>query len=164
MSHRAIERLRRERESQLASSVDDIEDSDEDDNRQAKMSSVFAAAMFDDDSDSDSDDRSDSRSGEDTDVEIDDPSPLSNDQGGNISCLKKNNDNEPSVSNNENKNGQSPDVDDLDAILQEYKLQDGEQEENIPKSDGDLALMQYSIIHMMVANTILIPENTVRDK
>ena len=58
MSHRAIQRLRREREAEILPTVDGSEedDSDEDDASHTKKSNVFAAAMFDSDSDEDSDD------------------------------------------------------------------------------------------------------------
>ena len=140
MSHRAIQRLRQERQGEILPSVADGDDSDEDDtdeddDPQTKKAGVFAAAMFDSDSDDDSDDESD----DDSDIDSDVGSPPNrkgeNDVGARTYKI-----------NNPQKNRPTPDLDDLDAILQEYKLQDSEQEEVMVTSDDDLALIQYSVI------------------
>ena len=133
MSHRAIERLRREREGEISSAVldekDDFDESDEDEIEPMKKANVFAAAMFDDDSSDDSIDDSTV----DSDAES---SPL--EQNENYSATKD--------SCNDHEKGKTPDVEDLDTLLEAYKLQDAEQEQNITATDGELAPMQYDII------------------
>ena len=139
MSHRAIERLRRERQGEILPVIDgddsEEEDSDEDDAPPPKKASVFAAAMFDSDSDSDSD------SDEESDDDSDDDS--GNDADVDSSSKRKD---DTKTADNEKSEEQTSDVEDLDAILQEYKLQDEEQEEVTATSDKDPALSQYSVI------------------
>eukprot|EP00535_Pseudo-nitzschia_heimii_P008479 CAMPEP_0197173116 /NCGR_PEP_ID=MMETSP1423-20130617/160_1 /TAXON_ID=476441 /ORGANISM="Pseudo-nitzschia heimii, Strain UNC1101" /LENGTH=699 /DNA_ID=CAMNT_0042621877 /DNA_START=210 /DNA_END=2309 /DNA_ORIENTATION=- len=161
MSHRAIERLRRERESQIPSSTVYEDDSDEDDeedgNVQVKKPSVFSAAMFHDDSDSDSDSDSDDDSDGDSDDGSESAKSGNTDAGINHdSSLRKNYEantrdatidkDEESPSGNRDKNGRSSDVEDLDALLEQYKLQDEKQEANTTTNNGDLASTQYSVI------------------
>ena len=139
MSHRAIERLRRERQGEILPVVgddSDEDDSSEDDAPAKKKSNVFAAAMFDSDSDDDSEEDSDDDSEEDSDEASDDESD------GEESDVDVRTD----KAYNSQKEEQTRDVEDLDAILQEYKLQDAEQEDVTTTSDDDLAVMQYSII------------------
>ncbi len=138
MSHRAIERLRRERQAEILPAVgddSDEDDSDEDDAPTKKKTNVFAAGMFDSDSDSDSDEDSDEKSDNDSveDHDIADPSPN----------RKEGASTEKKVSDSQK---EAPDVEDLDAILQEYKIQDAELEELTTTNDEDLTAMQYSII------------------
>mmetsp|Transcript_15873 Transcript_15873/g.39843 ORF Transcript_15873/g.39843 Transcript_15873/m.39843 type:complete len:621 (-) Transcript_15873:251-2113(-) len=131
MSHRAIERLRRERQGEILPIVgddSDEDDSSEDDAPAKKKSNVFAAAMFDSDSDEDSDEDSEEESDDESDGEESD-----------VGVRKD-------KANDSQKEEQTPDVEDLDAILKEYTLHDAEQEDVTTTSDDDLAVMQYSII------------------
>ena len=155
MSHRAIERLRRERESQILPSIASDDDSveEDDENRQVNKSSVFAAAIFHEDSDSDSDDDADGDSNDDsdsayscnTDNGVDHDSSSRNNHNDKTLHAKTDKD-EETTSDNLDKKGRLSDVEDLDAILEEYKLQDEEREQSIGTSDSDIAPMQYSVI------------------
>ncbi len=137
MSHRAIERLRRERQGEILPVIDgdnsEEDDSDEDDAPQPKKASVFAAAMFDSDSDEDSEEESDDdpSDGSENDTDVD-SSPKGKDDTEKVNDPKSE---EP-----------TSDVEDLDAILQEYQLQDAELEEVTTTTDEDPALSHYGVI------------------
>lgn len=149
MSNRAIQRLRRERQGEILPSVADgdesDEDSDDDEPRMVKKSNVFASAMFDDDSDEDSEDDSE----DDSDNDSDDDSDADPDDGDDPdvdSSPNKKQDSSVVARTDKDKKGQTSDTEDLDTLLQEYKLQDAEQEEQTTSNDDNQALSQYSVI------------------
>jgi len=156
MSSRAIERLRRERQGAAipSSTIDEDhssgDDSDEDDHQPTRKSNVFAAAMFDSSDDESSDD-----SDEDSDGDSDtDPNIKSQEAK---ECSKS-----PTAENQQEKEDQTADAEDLDALLQEYKLQDAEYDEKIVANDGDPSLVQYSIITARIETRDLDIENARR--
>mmetsp|Transcript_25597 Transcript_25597/g.70424 ORF Transcript_25597/g.70424 Transcript_25597/m.70424 type:complete len:687 (-) Transcript_25597:1827-3887(-) len=136
MSHRAIQRLRREREAEILAAVDDGEDSDdesdEDDNAPAPKSSVFAAAMFDSDSDSDDDSGSDDDSDDDnSDADSDDQEPSAGRKTKPSTAVNN-------ASEEQNSGDPEPDAEDLDALLEEFQLKDEERDEaNGTNTDGE---------------------------
>lgn len=116
MSHRAIQRLRKEREPELLQ--EEESEDEEDDGKAAGPSTAFSAMLYDDDSD-DSDDDSSS----DSDQEEDDIKNLKD-------CNSAKEKHEQYAENKEPKPAQSENVaeqtEDLDTLLEEFKIQDKE--------------------------------------
>lgn len=138
MSSRAIQRLRRERQGDLLPPVADGDGSDEEDSsdeedehQPTKKSNVFAAAMFGDDSDSDSENDSSDDSDDDSTNDSDDDTSRNNAKDKDVGVTVEE---------------EEPDTEDIDTLLQEYKLQDAGQEEIINAVDDDPSLTQYGII------------------
>jgi len=122
MSHRALQRLRQEFQPETLSPLGD-EDEDEEDQHEPEKTNVFGAAMFDDDS---------SESSDDDDSEEDSVHENQNDVG-----KEHTNINEEQI---------DVDVENLDDLIKEYKIQDETQEENIATVDSKPSLFHYDII------------------
>lgn len=133
MSHRAIQRLRRERDAERVQSVEDYsDDSEDEDKAPPKKSNVFAAGMFDD-SDSSSSESEDS----DDDSENGDKSSSAEH---NYHAKTK------EIRPPQTKEEEPSELEDLDALLEEYKLQDEEQEEKAQTTEGEPGSSHYDPI------------------
>jgi hypothetical protein len=131
MSHRALQRLRQERQPEILTSLGD--DDDEEDQHEPKKTNVFGAAMFNDDS---SDSSSDDDSVEDS---VDDLNPK-NDAG--IKCS----DEDHIPFDVDDQADLDADVENLDELIKEYKIQDETQEENIAAIDDEQSSFYYGVI------------------
>jgi hypothetical protein len=127
MSHRALQRLRQERQPEILPSIGDDDDSDyddddddEEDQHEPKKTNVFGAAMFNDDS-------SDDDSVEDS---VDDLNPK------NDVCITFSVKEEHIPFDFDVDDKDEPDVENLDELIKEYKIQDETQEENIATIDS----------------------------
>jgi len=129
MSHRALQRLRQEFQPETLSPLgDEGEDEDEEDQHEPKKTNIFGAAMFDDDS---------SDSSDDDDSEED-----------SVHDLNQSNEGKEHVTVNEEQIDVDVDVDveNIDALIKEYKIQDETQEENIATIDSKPSSFHYDII------------------
>jgi hypothetical protein len=139
MSHRALQRLRQERQPEILTSLDDdsdYDDDDEEDQHEPKKTNVFGAAMFNDDSSNSS---SDDDSVEDS---VDDLNPK-NDVG--IRC-SVNEEHIPFDVDVDVQADVDADVENLDELIKEYKIQDETQEETIATIDDEQSSFYYGVI------------------
>ena len=139
MSHRALQRLRQERQPEILTSLGDDDDSDyddddEEDQHEPKKTNVFGAAMFNDDS---SDSSSDDDSVEDS---VDDPK-----NDADLKC-SVNEDHKPFNADAQADADADADVENLDELIKEYKVQDETQEENIATIDDEQSSFYYGVI------------------